>query len=209
MGKVVDILKKVGAITTNSHIVLTSGKHSSKYLNKDALYPHTLEVSKIGKMIAEKYKNKNVGVVIGPAMGGIILSQWTAHHLTLLKKQEILGGFSEKDGENNQVFKRGYDKLVGGKKVLVVEDFTTTGGSVSKTVRSVKACGGKVVGVCVMVNRDQAHVTAKVIGAPFQSLDVFQSDAYDEKDCPLCKQNRPINTELGHGKEYLAKKAKK
>lgn len=74
MGKVVDILKKVGAITTNSHIVLTSGKHSSKYLNKDALYPHTLEVSKIGKMIAEKYKNKNVGVVIGPAMGGIIFT---------------------------------------------------------------------------------------------------------------------------------------
>src|SRR4030042_5919357 len=97
MGKVVDILKKVKAITTDSHIVLTSGKHSSKYLNKDALYPHTRQVSRIGQMIAQKYLKKNVEVVIGPALGGIILSQWTAHHLTLLKKKEILGGFSEKD----------------------------------------------------------------------------------------------------------------
>ena len=208
MGKVVDILKKVGAITTDSHIILTSGKHSSKYLNKDALYPHTLEVSKIGKMIAEKYKNKNVEAVIGPAIGGIILSQWTAHHLTLLKKTEILGGDSEKDEENNQIFRRGYDKLVSGKKILVVEDFTTTGGSVGKTVKSVKALGGKVIGVCVMVNRDPKNVTSALIGAPFKALGNFEADAYDEKECPMCKIKMPINTKLGHGKEYLARKGK-
>lgn len=209
MSKILTILKRTKAITTDSHIVLTSGKHSSKYLNKDALYPHTKEVSLVGKMIARKYKDKEIDAVIGPAMGGIILSQWTAYHLSKLKKKEILGGYSEKDERNNQIFRRGYDKLVKKRKVLVVEDFTTTGGSVKKTVDSVKALGGEVIGVCVMVNRNPKGVTAAVIGAPFKSLGIFAADAYDEKKCPLCKAKVPINTKLGHGKEYLKKLKKK
>ncbi|MCX6817129.1 MAG: phosphoribosyltransferase family protein [Candidatus Beckwithbacteria bacterium] len=209
MSKILTILKRTKAITTDSHIVLTSGKHSSKYLNKDALYPHTKEVSRVGKMIAQKYKDKEIDAVIGPAMGGIILSQWTAYHLTKLKRKEILGGYSEKDEQNNQIFRRGYDQLVKNRKVLVVEDFTTTGGSVKKTVDSVKALGGEVVGVCVMVNRDPKNVTAKVIGAPFTSLGIFSADAYEEKFCPMCKAKMPVNTTLGHGREYLKKKAGK
>ncbi|MCG2692186.1 phosphoribosyltransferase [Microgenomates group bacterium] len=209
MSKILTILKRTKAITTDSHIVLTSGKHSSKYLNKDALYPHTKEVSLVGKMIARKYRDKEIDAVIGPAIGGIILSQWTAHHLSKLKKKEILGGYSEKDENNNQIFRRGYDKLVQNRKVLVVEDFTTTGGSVKKTVDSIKMLGGEVIGVCVMVNRDPKNVTSKVIGAPFTSLGVFPADAYDEKKCPMCKAKIPINTKLGHGREYLRQKKKR
>ncbi|MEK7622359.1 MAG: phosphoribosyltransferase family protein [Patescibacteria group bacterium] len=203
MSKILKILKRTKAITTDSHIVLTSGKHSSKYLNKDALYPHTKEVSLVGKMIARKYKDKEIDAVIGPAMGGIILSQWTAYHLTRLKKKEVLGGYSEKDENNNQVFKRGYDRLVKHRKVLVVEDFTTTGGSVKKTVESVKVLDGEVIGVCVMVNRNPKEVTSITIGAPFKALGVFSADAYDEKKCPMCQAKIPINTKLGHGREYL------
>lgn len=206
MSKILKILKRTKAITTDSHIVLTSGKHSSKYLNKDALYPHTKEVSLVGKMIAREYRDKEIDAVIGPAMGGIILSQWTAHHLSRLKKKEILGGYSEKDEHNNQVFKRGYDRLVKRRKVLVVEDFTTTGASVKKTVDSVKALGGEVIGVCVMVNRNPKGVNSAVIGAPFQALGVFAADAYDEKKCPMCQAKIPVNTKLGHGREYLKKR---
>ncbi len=207
--KVINILKKVGAVITNDHFVYTSEKHGSIYINKDALYPHTQLTSKVGKMFAEKYKNKDIDVVAAPALGGIILSQWTAYHLSKLKKKEILGLYTEKTPDKNQIFTRGYDKLIKGKKVLVIEDLTTTGGSVKKVVDSVNAVGGKVVAVCVMVNRDPKNVTSANIGAPFSSLGILYAEAWDEKNCQLCKNNTPINTQVAHGKKYLEEKNKK
>lgn len=210
---VVKILKKLGAIITDSHIVFTSGRHGSVYLNKDALYPHTKETSMVGKMFAEKFKNKDIDVVVAPAVGGTILTQWTAYFLSKLKKKEVLSAYTEKDkgttasaAESDQLFRRGYDKYIKGKNVLVLEDLTTTGLSVKKTVQAVKNAGGKVVAVCVMVNRDPKNVNSNFIGAPFSSLDVFPAQSFAENECPLCKKNVPINTSVGHGKQYLAKK---
>ncbi len=206
--EVVEILKKIGAVITNSHFVYTSGKHGDVYINKDALYPHTAETSRVGEMFAQKFKNKDIDVVAGPALGGIILSQWTAYHLSKLKGKEVLGVYTEKTPEKNQIFTRGYDKLVKGKNVLVVEDLTTTGGSVRKVVDSVKAAGGNVVAVCVMVNRDPVNVNSETVDAPFSALGILPAKAYDEAVCPLCKKGVPINTDVGHGKKYLAEKQK-
>lgn len=206
MADVVEILKKVGAIVTDNHFVYTSGKHGSVYIRKDLLYPHTEATSEVCMMFAEKYKDKDIDVVVGPSIGGIILSTWVAYHLTKLKNKEILGLFTEKDEASNQIFKRGYDELVKDKKVLIVEDLTTTGGSVRKVVESVKAAGGNVVEVCVMVNRDPEHVTSDVVGAPFSQLGIFKAESFDAESCPLCKENVPINTTVGHGKKFLASK---
>ncbi|MDO9028516.1 MAG: phosphoribosyltransferase family protein, partial [Candidatus Roizmanbacteria bacterium] len=96
-----------------------------------------------------------------------------------------------------------------GKNVLVIEDLTTTGGSVKKVVDSVKTAGGKMVAVCVMVNRDPDHVNSELVGAPFSALGVLKASAFDEAVCPLCKENVPINTDVGHGKKYLEMKKKK
>jgi len=208
MSDVVDILKKIGAVITDDHFVYTSGKHGEVYINKDALYPHTKETSEVCKLIAEKYKDKEVDVVVGPALGGIILSQWVAHHLSEMKGRKVLGVFTEKDEESDQIFRRGYDKLVKGKKVLAVEDLTTTGGSVKKVVDSVKAVGGEVIGVCVMVNRDPDNINSELVGAPFTAVGVLKAEAFDEAKCPFCKEKRPINIKMGHGKEYLEKKKK-
>lgn len=205
---VIAILKSVGSVMTDDHFVYTSGKHGSVYINKDALYPHTAETSQAGKMFAQKFKDMDIDVVAGPALGGIILSQWTAHHLSKLKHQEVLGVYTEKTPEKNQVFTRGYDTLVKGKNVLVIEDLTTTGGSVRKVVDSVKAAGGNVVAVCVMVNRDPVGVTTETVGGPFSALGILKAEAFDESDCPLCKSGKPINTSVGHGKKYLEAKAK-
>ncbi len=212
---IIDILKSVGAIITDDHFVYTSGKHGSVYINKDFLYPHVQTVSEVGKMFAEKFKNKNIDVVAAPAVGGTVLSTWTAYHLSRMKKKKVMSVYTEKDkgttagaAESEQIFRRGYDKFVKGKKVLVLEDLTTTGLSVRKTVDAVKKAGGKVVAVCVMVNRD-AKITSKTVGAPFYSLGIFPAEAYEEKNCPLCKKNIPINISVGHGKQYLESKAKK
>lgn len=209
MTNVVDILKNIGAVITENHFVYTSGKHGSVYINKDALYPHTESTSEVGKLFAEKYDESNIEVVAGPALGGIILSQWAAYHLSLATGKDVLGVYTEKDSEKNQVFTRGYDKLVKGKRVLVVEDLTTTGGSIVKVVKSVKDAGGIVVAACVMVNRDPDHITTETVGAPFSALGVLKAEAFDETDCPLCKENVPINTDVGHGKKYLEAKAQK
>lgn len=209
MDNVVDILKKVGAVITDSHFVYTSGKHGSVYVNKDAVYPHTAETSRIGELFAEKFKDTDIDVVAAPALGGIILSQWVAFHLSKSKGKEILGVYTEKTVDKQMIFTRGYDKLVKGKNVLVIEDLTTTGGSVRKVVDTVKATGGNVVAVCVMVNRDPEKVTSEVVGGPFSALGVIKASAFDEASCPLCKENVPINTDVGHGKKYMEAKGAK
>jgi len=204
--EVVDILKKTGAVVGDSHFVYVSGKHAPMYVNKDYVYPHTAYVSRIAEIIAEKYKDSEVDVVAGPSIGGIILSQWTAHHLSILKGKEVLSVYTEKQPDKNQIFTRGYGQFVKGKSVLVVEDIVTTGASVKKVIDSVLAEGGKVVGACAMVNKDPLNINPKFMGVPFDYLTVLGMDVWDEKDCPLCKQNVPINTTLGHGRTYLEKK---
>src|SRR3989344_5805016 len=208
MKNAITILKSVGAILENDHFVGNSGRHMAAYVNKDYLYPHTKETSDIGKLFAEKFKNKAIDVVVGPAVGGIILCQWTAYHLSKLRKKEILAVFTEKLPDENQIFKRGYDTYVKNKKVLVVEDTTTTGGSVRRTVDSVKAAGGMVVAVCVMVNRDPKIVNDKAVGAPFHSLATYKFDSWEPVDCPLCKKGIPVNTKIGHGKKFLQEQRK-
>ena len=207
MPDIITLLKKANAVITDSHIVYTSGKHGSVYVDKDALYPHTEMASEVGRMMAEKFKDADVEVVVGPMLGGIILSQWTAHHLTQMTGREVLSVYTEKDAESNQIFsRRRYDRHVKGKKTLIVEDITNTGGSAKKVVDTVKAAGGIVVALCVMVNRDPKNITSETMGAPFDALGIIEAEAYDESTCPLCKKGVPINTEVGHGKAYLAKK---
>jgi len=203
---IIDLLIKAGAIIKNGHFVGTSGKHMPAYINKDALLPKTQYTSLVGKMMAEKFKNKNIEIVVAPAVAGIPLSQWTAYHLSLITKKEVLALFTEKTLENNQIFKRGYDFLVSKKRVLVVEDITTTGSSVKKVVETVKMVGGKVVAVCVMVNRDPKLVMTKTIGAPFFPLATYKVPSYEAQDCLLCQKGIPINTQLGHGKKFLEEK---
>lgn len=209
MGKVVNILKKIGAVITDDHFVYTSGKHGSVYINKDALYPYTTETSEVCQTMAEMFKDKEVEAVVGPALGGIILSQWVAYHLSQMKGKEIFGVYTEKDATENQILRRGYDQVIKGRKVLVVEDLTTTGGSVKKVVETVRLAGGEVVSVCVMVNRDPINVNESTVGAPFVATDILEAKAFDEAECPLCKANKPININIGHGKAYLEEKAKK
>ncbi len=203
MSDVIEILKKVGALIPNDHFVGTSGMHIDTYINKDALYPHTKETSEVGKLFAEKYKDKNIDVVVAPALGGIILSVWTAYHLSELNSKDVLGVYTEKTPEGNQIFTRGYDKYVTGKNILIVEDLTTTGGSVLKVVNTVKEKRGNIIGVCVMVNKNPKLVNSETLDIPFDSLAEYPVEAFDAKDCPLCKTGVPVNVTVGHGKKFV------
>ena len=71
--QLLDILKKHGGYITGDHIVLTSGRHTDSYINKDAIYPHTKDIARVCKEIALKFKDKKIDVVAAAALGGIIL----------------------------------------------------------------------------------------------------------------------------------------
>ena len=201
--EIFDILKKVGAFMTNGHFVGTSGIHINTYVNKDALYVHTEKTSRVCELIAEKVKDLDIDAVIGQALGGIILSQWTAHHLSKIKGKEILAIYTEKNKEGVQTFTRGYDQLVKSRNILIVEDAPTTGGSAKKVVEIVNNAGGKVVAVSVMVNKNKKEVNSKFFGAPFFPLAEVEMQSYEAKDCLMCKNGVPVNTTFGHGKKFL------
>jgi len=201
---VIKVLEEVGGVIQNDHFVLKSAKHAEKYINKDALYPHTDLTSDACKAFATKTQDLDYDVVVGPALGGIILSQWTAWHASKIKNKEIYGVYTEKDSNEEQIFTRGYDKFVEGKKILVVEDITSTGGSAKSVIDAVVKAGGEVIGVAVLVNRNPSGVTSEYFGVPFYPLGELVVDVYDEDKCPMCAEKRPINTEIGHGRKYLA-----
>ena len=199
---VIERLRSVGAILTNDHLVYTSGKHGSVYVNKDAMYPHVRETSDVCAEFAHRAAEFDIEAVVGPALGGIILAQWTAYHLSRLLGRDVLALYAEK-ADDTLVLRRGYDRLVHGKRVFVVEDIINTGGSALKAVEAVRGAGGIVAAVGVLVNRSPDTVTSDTFGAPLIALAEFPAEAYAATDCPLCKEGRSINTSVGHGKKFL------
>lgn len=203
---ILEIYQKTGGFRAG-HFVFVSGLHASTYINKNAVYPYTHLVSDICRGIAERFTGKGIDVVVGPATGGIILSQWVAHHLADIEQRPILSVYADKDGEGF-IVKRGYEDLAKGKNCLVVEDLVTTGGSLRKVIEETRRVGGDVIGAVAVVNR--GNVTADAIGKPpeFVSMLTVHMDQWPAETCDLCRRGIPINTDVGHGKEFLAKNQK-
>jgi orotate phosphoribosyltransferase len=194
-----DTLVKLKAIITNDHILYTSGKHGAEYVNKDALYPHTEEVSRLCEIMANAFLKDKVDVVVAPAVGGIVLTQWIAHHLTIKYGKQVLAVYAEKQSNGEFDFKRGYGKHIEGKNILVAEDVLNTGGSAKKVVELVQDNLGIVIGLAVIANRggvkpDEVGHVPKI----FSLVDI-DFKAYDPSDCPLCKKGIPLSMEYGKG----------
>ena len=200
-----ELLVKCGGWLQNDHFVFTNGRHSDNYINKDALYPHTEYASKLGEAMAGAARDWNVEVVVSPALGGIVLTQWTAYHLTKLLGREVLAVYAEKvEGpEKKFALTRGYDALVKGERVLVVEDSFTTGLSVRKAVDLVRETGGEVVGVVAMLNR--GGVSAADVGNPPHFATIIEADlkSWPAEECQLCRDGVPVNLKIGKGKKFV------
>jgi orotate phosphoribosyltransferase len=192
-----EILGEVGGILTGRHVVYTSGRHGRAYVNKDAVYPYTERVAELCGLLAESVRGLGPQLVCGPALGGIILSQWTAHHLG------ALAVFAEKVPGGGLGLRRGYDRLVAGKRVAVVEDVLNTGGSVREAVAAVRAAGGQVVAVAALCNR--GGLTAADLDVPvLRALMELSLESWEASACPLCRDGVPVDTEVGKGREFLA-----
>ncbi|MEY4747582.1 MAG: hypothetical protein RLZZ416_631 [Candidatus Parcubacteria bacterium] len=202
--EVLALLQKVGAFRSG-HFVFTHGAHSDTYVLKDAMYAYTRETSQVCREMAERFKNDRIEAVIGPAIGAAILAQWTAHHLSEMAGRDVFAVYADKDGQGGFIIKRGYDQVIRDKNTLVVEDLTTTGGSIRKVVEAARAVGAKVVGAIALVNR--GDVTKEAVGNPprFESLLTVHLESWEGKECELCARGIAINTDIGHGKEFLAR----
>ncbi|GAC1346793.1 MAG: phosphoribosyltransferase family protein [Ktedonobacteraceae bacterium] len=199
----------LGAIISNGHFVYSSGRHSSVYINKDALYLHPKVIATLCEKMAQPYNANQIDVVVGPVLGGIVLSQWVAHSLNAKRSAgEVLAIFAEKEGDGPYkkfIFRRGYDRYIAGKNILVVEDVLTTGSSVRQVIELLRSHDGNVVGLSALCNR--GNVQSQDVGnVPLSTLIDITLETFSVQECPFCRQGLPVNTELGKGKAFLAQK---
>lgn len=159
-----EILRDAGSILTGDHFVYVTGEHGDGWIDKDAIFPHTELTSELCRMLAEAVADLDLEYVCGPATRGLVVSQWTAHHLGV---PSVFAEHAKEQGYTPQtagdgplrapfVLARGYDRLVDGARVIVVDDVVNTGHSVRETVETVTGAGGTVVAVGALCTRGNA-----------------------------------------------------
>lgn len=176
----IDIFTKANALLTG-HFRLTSGRHSAKYMQCAQVLQYPQYASVLCDSLAEKFKDTEIDLVVGPAMGGIIVAYEVGRALG------VKTFFTEREN-GAMALRRGFT-INPGEKVLVVEDVVTTGGSVKEVIEVVREKGGEVVGVGVLVDRSAGKAD---FGVPTQSILQLEIESYDPEECPLCKQGLPV-----------------
>ncbi len=178
--KTESMLLHLGALQ-NGHFRLTSGLHSAQYMQCARLFEHPAESAELCADLAEQFKGQKIDIVIGPALGGVIMAYETARALG------VNNIFAERE-DGKMTLRRGFH-VTTGDRVLVVEDVVTTGGSVKEVISLVKSLGAEVVGVGAIVDRSMGKAD---FGVPFHPLMTMNIQAWEEGSCPLCKEGRPI-----------------
>lgn len=189
---VLNIFRKTNSLLVG-HFLLTSGKHSNIYLEKFMVLQYPQYTEMLAKEIAKYFKKKKPDVVVGAAVGGIILSYEVARQL------KVRGIFMERE-EGKLVLRRNFE-IKKGEKVLIVEDIVTTGGSVREIIDGLKNYNCEIVGVGVLINRSGENLDFGV-GETY-ALATVNVNSYDPKNCPLCKKKVPIEA---RGSKFLKKK---
>ena len=146
--KSLDILKKTNALL-EGHFVLSSGLHSSKYIQCAKLLSHPSKADRICKSLATKIRKnfRNFDLILAPAMGGIIIGYEIGK---ILKKETI---FCERVN-GKFTLRRGF-KINKGAKVLIIEDVITTGKSSMECVKLIKKSKATLVGFASIIDRSQ------------------------------------------------------
>jgi orotate phosphoribosyltransferase len=133
------ILADCRALLTDDHFVYISGDHGSGWVDKDAIFVDPQRVRRLTQLLAAAVANLDAEILCGPATGGLIVAQWTAFELGLsavFAEHTPPRSLNEFRGEFG--FHRGYDRLVVGRRVLVVDDVVNTGLSVRQTAAAVQ-----------------------------------------------------------------------
>jgi orotate phosphoribosyltransferase len=196
------ILDRTGAHLAGEHFVYISGQHGSGWIDKDRVYPHTQLTATLGRLVAEAVRGRGIEVVCGPATGGLILAQWTAHALGALAVFGEHAGAGAGGDARPFVVTRGYEHLIDGRRVLVVDDVVNTGFSIKGTIEAVRAHGGEVREAAAIVNRGALEAAAIGVDELIAITDI-RLESWPREACPLCAQGVPVNTRYAHGADFV------
>ncbi|MCU0643185.1 MAG: orotate phosphoribosyltransferase [bacterium] len=177
---VLKLFKETGALL-EGHFLLTSGLHSPQYFQCAKVLQYPQHAQKLCWEIAYNYMSEKVNVVVGPALGGIIVAQEIAR---LINARAI---FSEREN-GKMTLRRGFE-IKPNERVLVVEDVVTTGGSINEVIGLAKEAGAQLVGVGFLVDRSQDRIKFDMPKFSVIQMDVV---TYQPDDCPICKKNVPL-----------------
>src|SRR3954449_3668753 len=146
---VLQVFRDSGALL-EGHFVLRSGLHSRQFFQCALALQKMPVVEKLGHALAQKVAALAPATVVAPAMGGLVIGQEIARQLGL----RFI--FVEKE-EGKLVLRRGF-KIAPNEKILIVEDVVTKGGRVQETIDIVRANGGAILGVAMVVDRSNGAV---------------------------------------------------
>jgi orotate phosphoribosyltransferase len=178
--RVEDIYRETGVMLTG-HFLLTSGRHSDKYMQSARIlqYPHY--AVELMKHLALAFADDEIDVVTGPATGGIILAYELARQLG------VKNLFAEREN-GKMTLRRGFT-LDKGSRVLIAEDTITTGGTVREVMDIVRENECVVAGVGVLADRSMGSID---FGCKLVSLYTADIKSWEPDACPLCARNVPL-----------------
>src|SRR5256885_6772841 len=167
------LFRRFGALL-DGHFRLTSGLHSSGYLQCALVLQHPESAELLGRALADRTRDLRATVVLSPAIGGIVIGQEVGRALG------VRALFAERQ-DGRLVLRRGFT-LSERDRVLVVEDVLTTGGSTRETMETAKAAGAQVVGAASIVDRSGGNARLDV---PFHALLDVALPTYEPDKGPL------------------------
>jgi orotate phosphoribosyltransferase len=186
MENVLNLLKDSGALL-EGHFLLSSGRHSDRYFQCAKLlqYPDKAAAALAG--VVEKIKHDmqagklEVDVVVGPAMGGIIVAYEIGRQLG------VPAFFTERDHMGVMALRRDF-AAQSGQKILIAEDVITTGKSYGECAAVLTRLGAEITALACIVDRRLAGIEVPWPFYPACKVDVSNWDA---DSCELCEKGIP------------------
>jgi orotate phosphoribosyltransferase len=183
--RVLDLFTQTGAYL-QGHFRLTSGLHSSGYLQSALVLQHPRYAERLGQGLATALlglvSEEVPDLVISPALGGLIIGHEVARALGV----RFL--FTERDAERRMSLRRGF-ALAPGERVFVVEDVITTGGSTKEVIEIVRAAGALPVAAGSIIDRSGG---AADLGIPRAALETLTVPVFEPAACPLCIKGESV-----------------
>ena len=180
--EIIDIFRKCEAYKTG-HFKLSSGLHSGAYLQCALVLQDPRVAGRLCKALADKFKGKEPDVIIGPAMGGIVLAYELARTLN------ARAVFTERDEKGKMTLRRGF-RVSSNNRILIAEDVLTTGKSVKEVLALLDMDNIVPIGVACLVDRSTSF--GGFNGVEHESLLKMEIPTFKEDDCPLCQEGLPV-----------------
>jgi orotate phosphoribosyltransferase len=182
---VLDLFRSTGAYL-QGHFRLTSGLHSSQYLQCALVLQNPPAAEELGKLLASQMQHLISGpvdLVVSPALGGLIIG----HEVARAMGAGFL--FTERDPATKEMTLRRGFRVTPSQKVVVVEDVVTTGGSTRDVVQVLLKAGAEVLAAGSIIDRSGGQAD---VGVPRVALAALDVEAWTEAECPLCRQGLPV-----------------